>query len=594
MKRNMTLSMRVLGGWLIGAILLIGCNANDDDDHKPVSGNEAVKFNSWLSDVSSVSRASEERGSMTKEEWTPEDYIGVYMKENNKPLSDNAIIENVKNNKYISTKEGKSSTFIATNTNDEIYYPYNSPAVSFVAYYPYKNTITDYVYQIDINDQKENLEKVDLLYATFDDKSPESMNVPLTFHHQLTKLVLNLQPNFKGDKNAYFAGIKVRANGFYTKANFSLVDRLISDRDEIKPIHAKTTPDGKRVEMIIIPQTAGANTGIDFELFEDLVKWSIPVNKVFEAGKQYEYTLYLGTPWIEVDEKISSWGDEISVPVNWSDPKYLSVGLVKISGGDLLIGSPEDTPEASANEYPQHEASVGTFWISPYEITNKQYIKFLNYLVDQQLEDIAKELLPDNALIDYDGEKWFLVDSSKSNYPVTNVTWYKAKAFAEWLGGDLPSEAEWEVACRAGNYGIFSFSSNSNDGLDNLYPRYVNCRDESTNGVNEVIPVNKLLPNKNGLFNMHGNVAEWCRDSAGRNAAGAPPPYSYKLSEGEEIYRVIRGGSWRDYFLNCRSAYRDCILPESEVDYIGFRVVFPISNFPNLDFKEIESVLSID
>ncbi|KAA6312148.1 Serine/threonine-protein kinase pkn1, partial [termite gut metagenome] len=343
---------------------------------------------------------------------------------------------------------------------------------------------------------------------------------------------MNLQPNLAEDKNAYFGGIKVRANGFYTKAKFSLVNKLISDREEIETIPVKTTSDGKRVEMILIPQTVGTGAYIEFDLFGDIAKWYISANKVFEAGKQYEYTLYLGKPWIEVDEeKISPWGDEISVPVNWDDPKYFPVNLIKILGGDHFIGSPKNTVEAAANEYPQHEASVGTFWISPYEITNKQYVDFLN---DQSGWKIAEELQPHNTIINNEGGAWHVVNSSKDNYPVTNVTWYGAKAFAEWLGGDLPSEAEWETACRAGNYGLFSFSSdNSNDNINDLYPLYVNCRDEIlSNGDNAVLPVNdnRLAPNKYKLYNMHGNVSEWCRDAVVRNANGSPAPYEYKFS----------------------------------------------------------------
>ncbi|KAA6324444.1 Serine/threonine-protein kinase pkn1 [termite gut metagenome] len=587
----MTLSMRVLGGWLIGAILLIGCNA--DDDHRPVSGNEVVKFNSWLSEVSSVSRASDIEDSMTKEEWKAGDYIGVYMKENGKSLSDNVIIGNVDNNKYMSTKDGKNSIFIAASEKDEIYYPYNSPTVSFVAYYPYKNTLTtDYLYPIDISNQKEDLTNVDLLYATFENKSSEGMNIPLTFHHQLTKLVLNLQPNLAEDKNAYFEGIKVRANGFYTKANFSLVNKLISDLEKIDTIPVKTSSDGKRVEVILIPQTAGPDAYIEFDLFGDIVKWHISANKVFEAGKQYEYTLYLGKPWIEVDEeKISSWGDEISVPVNWNDPTHFPINLVKILGGDHLVGSPKNTIEAAANEYPQHKVSVGTFWISPYEITIGQYVKFLN---DQPGREIAEELQPHKTMINYEGGVWHVVDSSRNNYPVTNVTWYGARAFAQWLGGDLPSEAEWETACRAGNYDLFSFSGLDNNNESIYYARFVNCRDEaSSNGEDDVLLVNALSPNKNGLFNMHGNASEWCRDAAVRNANGSPAPYDYKFSGEGDLY-VIRGGSYKTPLNECRSASRTCLSPEKTDNDIGFRVVFPISNVPNLDFGKIERVLSLN
>jgi formylglycine-generating enzyme required for sulfatase activity len=598
MKRTMTLSMRVLGGWLIVAILLIGCNANED--HNPVFGNQAVKFNSWLSEVSSVSRASGagEVAALTKEEWRTEDYIGVYMIENGKPLSGEVILGEVVNNKYQSTKEGKNSVFVAESEKDEIYYPYNSPTISFVAYYPYKSTVTaNFLYSIDISDQGEDPSKVDLLYATLEDKSPQNLEIPLTFHHQLAKLVLNLQPNLSEEMNAYFKGIKVKANGFYTKASFSLVNKLISNREEIKTIPAKTTSDGKRVEMILIPQTTGADTYIEFDLFGNIARWNIPANKAFDEGKKYEYTLYLGKQWIEVGgEEISSWGDEISVPVNWDDPEYIPINLVKIIGGEnYWIGSPEGTEEATANEYPRHKAPIGTFWISSYEITNKQYVDFLN---DKPKDEIEKEKLqPHNTIINYNYEnrKWRVVNSSNNNYPVTNVTWHGAKAFAEWLGGDLPSEAEWETACRAGNYGLFSFSNeNSNEDFDKLYPRYVNCRDEvSSNGDDEVLRVNALSPNKNGLYNMHGNVYEWCRDAVERSAMGGPAPYDYKYS-GKGDYHVLRGGSYQTSLIDCRSASRTCLLPEYMDDDIGFRVVFPISNAYNLDFERIERVLSIN
>jgi formylglycine-generating enzyme required for sulfatase activity len=189
-------------------------------------------------------------------------------------------------------------------------------------------------------------------------------------------------------------------------------------------------------------------------------------------------------------------------------------------------------------------------------------------------------------------------EAGHADYPVTHVTWYGAKAFAEWLGGDLPSEAEWEVACRSARVeydGLFSFSSteNGSNGYEG-YEKYVNCRDEiPTNGKNETLPVNQLLPNNIGLHNMHGNVAEWCRDVAARNAVGSPAPYDYSNSSRYDTYHILRGGSWKDLVTNCRSASRTCLLPETSGDDIGFRVVFPVSNVPNLDFAKIEEFLSV-
>jgi formylglycine-generating enzyme required for sulfatase activity len=611
--------MRVLGGWLIGAILLIGCNANDD--HNPAFSNEAVKFNSWLSEESSsVSRASEAEGtaSLTKEEWKAGDGIGVYMMENGRPLAEDAIVERVVNNKYLSTEEGKNSVFIAASEDDEIYYPYNSPAISFVAYYPYKSTITaDFLYPIDVSDQKEDPSKVDLLYATLENKSPENLEVPLTFHHQLTKLVVNLHPNFAEDMNAPFKGVKVRVKGFFTKANYSLANAgVISNLDGIADISAKTVfvSDGGevRAEVILIPQTTRDDAYIEIDLLGKVVVWKIPENKSFEAGKQYEYTAYLEKSWIKVDEeKISPWGAEIPVAVNWESSKYIPINLVKIQGADALIGSPKDTSEAAANEFPQHTVSVGTFWIGSYEITNKQYVDFLNavnadtkvvnvdskgygYDIDIDGNKVSTLLidLEENAIVLEPNKKFSVNPSWKNNFPVTNVTWYGAKAFAQWLGGDLPSEAEWETACRAGNYDLFSFSGTTNNSNNIYYAKFVNCKDElADNGTNEVLLVNALSPNKIGLYNMHGNVYEWCRDAVGRNAEGGPAPYNYRYS-GD--FRVLRGGSYQTPLKDCRSASRICVSPEYTDSDIGFRVVFLLSNAHNVDFKKIEKVLSID
>ncbi|KAA6341606.1 Serine/threonine-protein kinase pkn1 [termite gut metagenome] len=592
--------IRILGGWLIGAILLIGCTSEDEQE---ISGDNLVRFNSQLVNISSVSRSSDVSGPtvLTKENWMLGDAIGIYMKYNDsKPFSKENIIVN--NYRYLSTKDKVStSIFVPATEEDKIYYP--NLGSDFISYYPYESTIgKECLYPIDVSQQSDP-SKIDLLYATSNAGSSEKGDVSLSFKHQLSKLVLNLKPDLAiPELSDAWATLVVMASGFYTKANFSLIDKVISDRSEIRDVSIAKTPDGMRVEMILIPQTVERNMCLKFGLSgnKNELRWNIPEGKVFEAGKQYEYTVSVKMTWIEVFEgEILPWGGGSKFDdIVWGKSSDTQYGLTKITGGDYYIGSPEGVGEE--NEYPRHKVAVGGGWISSYEITNKQYVEFLNKVRGVSFNGIKDGLLlmdvKDDAMkIEYifDNDTWKVVDPSWDNYPVVNVTWYGARMFAQWLGGDLPTEAEWETACRAGNDGLFSFE-NSNEEIN--YNDFVNCEQTSAaiNGVSGgIVPVNYLRPNASNLYNMHGNVYEWCLDIVRRSAMGSPAPYDYRPTVSDEKYRSIRGGSWKTDLNKCRSAVRISYLPDHTADDIGFRVVFPISNVANLNFGELEEFLKV-
>lgn len=147
-----------------------------------------------------------------------------------------------------------------------------------------------------------------------------------------------------------------------------------------------------------------------------------------------------------------------------------------------------------------------------------------------------------------------------------HLTWYDAWVFARWIGGRLPTEAEWEYACRAGTETRFSFGNNEEDLAE--YAWY------SANAADKTRPVRQKEPNAWGLYDMHGNVGEWCQDWFDERYYGqfagemAVDPMGPVVSRS----RVIRGGSWIDYGRFCRSACRFASAPGVRIGYLGFRV----------------------
>ncbi|NJK47325.1 formylglycine-generating enzyme family protein [Candidatus Gracilibacteria bacterium] len=236
--------------------------------------------------------------------------------------------------------------------------------------------------------------------------------------------------------------------------------------------------------------------------------------------------------------------------------------MVAIPEGTFMMGSPDIEKEAYDSEKPEHQVAVKPFFMGKYPITQTQW------QVVATMPKVELALNPNPSK--YQGD----------NHPVERVSWYEAIEFC-WrlsrLTGKhyrLPTEAEWEYACRSRTNSRFHFGRSLPKHLANCYgSQSKNRYPESTT------PVGLFgVANAFGLYDMHGNVNEWCVDGWHEDYNDAPTNGSAWLDEVEAQERVIRGGFWLSYPRNCRSAYRDSYEPDSRSSVIGFRVVCETEN----------------
>jgi len=242
----------------------------------------------------------------------------------------------------------------------------------------------------------------------------------------------------------------------------------------------------------------------------------------------------------------------------------IGLEMVGIPSGKLMMGSPESEQDRHDDESPEHEVTVGSFFIGKYPITQGQWKSIAN------TPKIDRELNPNPS--DFKGD----------NRPVENVDWEDAIEFCKRLsrqtGRDyrLPTEAEWEYACRAGTTTPFYFGKTITGKLANYDSSKIYLQERKVKSKGQTTPVGIFQPNAFGLYDMHGNVWEWCQDHWHENYEGAPTDGSTWLDREDNASYVVRGGSWSDNPLNCRSASRFSDSPHYRINSVGFRVVCEI------------------
>ena len=240
-------------------------------------------------------------------------------------------------------------------------------------------------------------------------------------------------------------------------------------------------------------------------------------------------------------------------------------GMALIPAGEFKMGSNDE--EAEASEKPTHTVYVDAFYMDIHEVTNAQYQEFVLANPQWQKENIADKFHNGNYLKDWNGNDY---PSDKADYPVVYVSWYGAMAYAKWAGKRLPTEAEWEKAARGQNTGKYPWG----DSIDTSKANY-DSRASST--------VRAYPPNKYGLYDMVGNVHEWCLDEYDSRFYGKSPrqnPLSghdmtdiINNFENVSTDRVLRGGSWGNFAWDVRTSSRLWYSPRFAHDLNGFRCV---------------------
>jgi formylglycine-generating enzyme required for sulfatase activity len=239
------------------------------------------------------------------------------------------------------------------------------------------------------------------------------------------------------------------------------------------------------------------------------------------------------------------------------DTAGISMELVAIPGGTFLMGSTEGD-----NEKPPHQVTVDSFYMGKYEVTQSQWRAVAS------LPKVARDLNSDPSKFKGD------------NLPVEQVSWEDAMEFCARLSRGtgrsyrLPTEAEWEYACRAGTTTRFAFGQTVTPQLVNYNGNYPYAQAQKATYRETTTPVGFMgVANEFGLSDMHGNVYEWCLDYWHETYNGAPSDGRSWETAGDTRYRVLRGGSWYFAASYCRSAHRYWDPPDRRDSTVGFRVV---------------------
>ncbi len=264
--------------------------------------------------------------------------------------------------------------------------------------------------------------------------------------------------------------------------------------------------------------------------------------------------------------------------------------MVLIPAGEFEMGDPFN--EGTTYERPVHTVFLDDFYIDVYEVTNAMYVKFLNAM-GKHVGDtghIWLDMGDGDEMIERVGEQ-YRPKARFEEYAVVEVSWYGASAYAQWAGKRLPTEAEWEKAARGSQVGErYPWGDDDPDGSQcnfaDKHTSYSWSDQNADDGYQKTAPVGVYPPNGYELYDIAGNVWEWCVDELDVEFYENSPKEN-PVSGGLTLFmpnnfttvterRILRGGSWHSTPEILRVAYRNSNEPAVTLSYVGFRCVVPV------------------
>lgn len=280
-----------------------------------------------------------------------------------------------------------------------------------------------------------------------------------------------------------------------------------------------------------------------------------------------------------VERGNAPYDDPGQVPISGSPTLSDDGTMVRLPDGSFIMGLTDEDPLDIQNAG-RKRITVSSFYIDRFEVTNKEYRDFLSDLS----EDRREERTPDSTAWGEASSRanWetYFYGSERSNYPVVAVTWKDAKEYCEWEDKRLPTEAEWEYAARAGRVGgVYPWAGFSPRNPQGKYLANFNPgrQGQAADGYAFTAPVGSYPPNRWGLHDVAGNVAEWVEDAYTPSyspLSGLNPVYR----DSDENRRVVRGGSWSSTPFQIGVGVRDYQPMDEASARIGFRCAADVSS----------------
>lgn len=275
----------------------------------------------------------------------------------------------------------------------------------------------------------------------------------------------------------------------------------------------------------------------------------------------------------------------------------VSFNMVPIPGGTFIMGSPEKEAGRKPDEGPQHKVTISPFWMEKCEVSWNEFELFM--YPDKKVRSLKAGSTEDPSDAVTTPTKPYVEMSfgmGKDGFPAISMTQHAANTYCKWLSAKtghfyrLPTEAEWEYACRAGTTTAYSFGDDASKLGE--YAWFADNSKTTGQNENQYQKIGLKKPNPWGLYDMHGNVAEWCLDQYVAEGYGSAADVVDPWVKSTKPYpQVVRGGSWQDTPDLLRSAARvgsdkdwkiqDPQLPKSiwyhtDAKFLGFRVVRPL------------------